>query len=732
MTEESLTFNPPLYLQRARLLKTLLTHHRCRRVVDAGCASGETLAFVLMARMRQGAMTAAVALDLSEAALRGVEEALPYPLSSAAVYLEDMQVELVRGDLTQPPPGADLAGRAIVASGARWLRMDEGGLQGFDAVFSMEVLEHVPPHRLAHYTDTLFAQLAGARGAQLVVISTPNRDENRRVADARTDEAAGGLDGGDGARSVYSPSTQRPWRRHEGHLFELTAAQFAAYCQYVVECFAPYWRSCRLFGCGGNFTQGAVFYTGEAEELPAVPGLRPAVGKAPRGTPGSSPARADCAAVDEWLLTRDERLSAFPFEEIFGMTREAYDAEFSQQDPSGDDQPRPSSDGQETAAGTSTAAAGASDRTSPQAYRTHKYLTLEGKPWWNRLTEAVYWAADLDYQVDHHDSTTRRESLTPRSKARPKTNTATTTPRKKKKKVAVKQRPAVPQLGSMFYFESFVQLNWEGRFSSLVRCSPSVVWNTAVAQMQAWTTAYHEGLRAWWEFACAHHFRAVSAFLPRAPLSEEMQEGSLPAKLRAHHIKSSPAMLRLFRDWAEADRVLEDPDSSAAADHLARITAAAEAEEGRRQLRALGETLSGLRAWHWVLARLTAEYREHRRRPPLTEDREVQLELALDDDDATDAANVFSESAFLAVFFLAAADVLPGPLRSLHAWMSAPRQRRCFHVWKLEAGCVRRRRPLGGERTGALADQDAATDSLIQCMRKTILTSEELSSVFDM
>lgn len=281
------TFDPPLYLQRHHLVMRVLSANRCLNIIDAGCASGELLGHVLTSQLVERSFRHVVAIDVSPETLQEVERCLPNPTSTFAEFLHPMTIELVRGDLTIPPP--------ILKDGNSWLQMDtthsiqslrhnrrrispnSGSitedhdspetnsaaasarrlaaipLQPMDAVITIEVIEHIPPHLVAAYTDTIFAQLAAARGARVVLMTTPNRDENKRFD---LPDFEGSMDT---VCSVYSSERQLPRRRHPGHFFELTAQQFRCYCEYVMAYYGDYWTSYELVGLGDNFTQGAIF-----------------------------------------------------------------------------------------------------------------------------------------------------------------------------------------------------------------------------------------------------------------------------------------------------------------------------------------------------------------------------------------------------------------------------------------------------------------------------------------
>ncbi|KAG8344043.1 hypothetical protein ERJ75_000931200 [Trypanosoma vivax] len=272
-------FSPPLYVQRAQKVLQLLQQYECRSFIDAGCSKGVLLQRILASQLCEHSFSHAVAIDLCADSLREALQGITsfFCLSPVAL-LHPMRVEFVRGDLTKPPLGPE----HTISNSELDEQVSTLGYEGaatksslhsqkFDAVISVEVLEHIHAHDVLAFTEVLFVHLGAKRGARIVIITTPNRDCN---PDAGMDAFP---EGTQGARSHSSPTSGRssasqgapPYDvRHTDHKFEMTAEQFRHYCDYVVAAYRPYWVAYTLFGVGENFTQGAIFH---ASPHPSAP-----------------------------------------------------------------------------------------------------------------------------------------------------------------------------------------------------------------------------------------------------------------------------------------------------------------------------------------------------------------------------------------------------------------------------------------------------------------------------
>lgn len=312
--EEGLAFSPPLYSQRAQLVQRVLQRYACRRLVDAGCSYGDLLLYLMHASsLSHLQLTEVTAIDLDRHALAAAANALPFSSAvSLAAFTEDCTLQCLHGDLASSAPIP-----------ATWLpcASANNNTSAVDAVISIEVIEHIPPHLVAAYTHTVFAELGAARGAVVALLTTPNRDENYRLpplSPGEHSEENGGKSSTNGAaaaaasaslNSIYRPYESAPRRRHDEHFFELTRAQWGRYVRHVEACYGAYWRAAETVLLGDGFTQGTLFV---------------AHNETRRRKEGNTAA----AAFSSSLLSRDAAIAAFPFEEIFGMAPDDYAAHF--------------------------------------------------------------------------------------------------------------------------------------------------------------------------------------------------------------------------------------------------------------------------------------------------------------------------------------------------------------------------------------------------------------------
>lgn len=144
------------------------------RVADLGCGDGE-----LLERLRaQDQFVRLLGIDVDEKTLVAARERLGLDL-----FNDDERLQVCCGSFEN----------------THWA----GG--PIDAAVLLETIEHIEPGRLSRVEQAIFRQLH----PQIVVITTPNKDYN----------PLHGL----GARE----------RRHPGHRFEWTRAQFKAWCSGV-------------------------------------------------------------------------------------------------------------------------------------------------------------------------------------------------------------------------------------------------------------------------------------------------------------------------------------------------------------------------------------------------------------------------------------------------------------------------------------------------------------------
>lgn len=171
--EESLERPLKLNAQRLDAVVAALREHGARSVVDLGCGEGKLLGKLLGDRQFERLLGVDIAaLALQRAAERLRLDRMP--------ELQRRRIELRQGSLTYR----------------------DRSLHGFDAATAVEVIEHLEPHRLQAFTKNLFAGVDAA----ITVVTTPNREYNRRLPGLAGDRL-----------------------RHRDHRFEWTRAEFASW-----------------------------------------------------------------------------------------------------------------------------------------------------------------------------------------------------------------------------------------------------------------------------------------------------------------------------------------------------------------------------------------------------------------------------------------------------------------------------------------------------------------------
>ncbi|KPA78635.1 unspecified product [Leptomonas pyrrhocoris] len=366
--EDGLVFNPPLYSQRAQLVHRVLQRYSCRRIIDAGCSRGDLLQFLMHASsLSHVQLTAVTAIDIDGEALREVSKVLPFSSFTVASYTADCTVQCIQGDLTSCvtvpaewlPYPLSLSSSFSCSSAPGAPATDSAAVHDatVDAVCSIEVIEHIPPHAVAAYTYTLFAELGAARGARVVLLTTPNRDENTRLPRHPLQQRRGSAQDcersfTEATNSIYRPWESAPRRRHDEHFFELTRTQWKRYVAYVEECYGSYWKTQEDVLLGEGFTQGTLFVARASEHprkaacistvFPFLSQAGPVqlakqrcshVDRASHGVrcTARTPQEESLSAHTSHRgvrVSRDAAIAAFPFESIFGMPFADYASHF--------------------------------------------------------------------------------------------------------------------------------------------------------------------------------------------------------------------------------------------------------------------------------------------------------------------------------------------------------------------------------------------------------------------
>lgn len=163
-----------LHVERLDAVTDALLASGARRVVDLGCGGGQ-----LLQRLRGYAQfERLLGIDIDAKLLTRARERLGVDL-----FRPDARLEVRRGSFEDH----------------HWAE------RGIQAAVMLETIEHVPPSRLSRVENAIFGGLRPG----FIVITTPNREFN----------PLHGLAPGE--------------RRHPGHYFEWTRAQFGNWCEGV-------------------------------------------------------------------------------------------------------------------------------------------------------------------------------------------------------------------------------------------------------------------------------------------------------------------------------------------------------------------------------------------------------------------------------------------------------------------------------------------------------------------
>ncbi|TPX56598.1 hypothetical protein PhCBS80983_g04427 [Powellomyces hirtus] len=213
-------FNPPLWIQRRALVSQILKANDSHSVLDLGCGEGSLLEILL----NEAGFTTLAGVDIDPAVL-GMAAHNCLPTAYDKQYLRELPVDfnLYQGSVAE---------------------VDER-LMGFDAIASIEVVEHLDPAVLAAFPKVTL----GGYKPRTMVVTTPNADFNVNFTDLKHGTA------------------DKPMR-HWDHRFEWTRAEFQ---KWACAAAAEYNYSVRFTGVGiltsglgnegvvGQCTQVAIF-----------------------------------------------------------------------------------------------------------------------------------------------------------------------------------------------------------------------------------------------------------------------------------------------------------------------------------------------------------------------------------------------------------------------------------------------------------------------------------------
>ncbi|KAF8525787.1 hypothetical protein BU17DRAFT_41023 [Hysterangium stoloniferum] len=217
----TVTFNPPLYLQRQAWILDIFRRESVHSVLDIGCGEGNLLrCLVEPARTRPPPANFANDHELYVHTLHGLD-----PSREDINYAIGVTAPLGRDS------AKDFTGHERWARrGARWMPLTvymwEGGFEAINKVFheanidafvATEVIEHLPPDLLPLFAPVLL----GHYRPRLLLLTTPNFTYNQRFSPPGKKSPTG-----------YPDPTNRTDRifRHHDHKFEWTVEEWRSYC----------------------------------------------------------------------------------------------------------------------------------------------------------------------------------------------------------------------------------------------------------------------------------------------------------------------------------------------------------------------------------------------------------------------------------------------------------------------------------------------------------------------
>lgn len=182
-------FSPPLWRQRRTMASQYLYQTESKSVFDVGCGEGSLIQILL----NDPAFERIAGLDQSKDALYLCETSCQ-PCDMDRMYLRELPVDLrlYRGTLA-------VADRRLF---------------GFDAIVSLEVIEHLDPCDLEAFPSVVF----GDYNPPVVILSTPNIEFNIHFPNLKTGTAEATL-------------------RDDDHRFEWTRREFQQWCVEQADAF---------------------------------------------------------------------------------------------------------------------------------------------------------------------------------------------------------------------------------------------------------------------------------------------------------------------------------------------------------------------------------------------------------------------------------------------------------------------------------------------------------------
>lgn len=243
-TELSVTFQPPLFLERRGWVFEILRREGVHNVLDVGCGEGDLISCLCNPAPWLLAPPPSVLKSLVTSATVQREEIECSKLQAAVAHESYLHPTKVMGlDISATDLAYAIQGTAprpqstdsLSVSSIRWepfeVEIWQGGLQSINPEFvdvecivSTEVIEHLPENVLQDFAPIML----GAYHPKLLLITTPSYTFNARFT---------APDAPASARSGFLDPTGRTNRifRHHDHKFEWTIEEFTQWCEQVAD-----------------------------------------------------------------------------------------------------------------------------------------------------------------------------------------------------------------------------------------------------------------------------------------------------------------------------------------------------------------------------------------------------------------------------------------------------------------------------------------------------------------
>ncbi|KZT02600.1 uncharacterized protein LAESUDRAFT_716802 [Laetiporus sulphureus 93-53] len=235
--ELTVTFYPPLHLQRRAWVLDVLRRERVHMVLDVGCGEGELISCLCNPAPWLPPPSLTVPDSLSTSGIPGDILSLPLTdinLHPAKVVGLDISAADLKYAVESTAPESS-SGEDCWTGTLRWepleVKIWEGDLQSINPEFvnvecivSTEVIEHLPEGVLQNFAPIML----GVYHPRLLLITSPSYTFNARFTRPNAPKEA---------RNGYPDPTGRTTRifRHHDHKFEWTVQEFTEWCNQIAD-----------------------------------------------------------------------------------------------------------------------------------------------------------------------------------------------------------------------------------------------------------------------------------------------------------------------------------------------------------------------------------------------------------------------------------------------------------------------------------------------------------------